>query len=204
MVVKRLQGCARNLWRKTSETVSIPLDIRPLDGTISPAISTGHKKMRIPRLAICLALGIGLLGALPALAATSDPMTAPPPAGYYVFQKVVYQNDGGAPDDHAYFERLLRNIGGHIEATDGKVEIRVVSFASGVKLFQMAKTDAGLAASVDALRAKGVRFLVCRNTLKGMGLRPEDLYGVRPEDVVPSGVAELARLQGMGFVYIHP
>jgi intracellular sulfur oxidation DsrE/DsrF family protein len=23
-------------------------------------------------------------------------------------------------------------------------------------------------------------------------------------DIVPSGVAELARLQGMGFVYIHP
>jgi hypothetical protein len=37
-----------------------------------------------------------------------------------------------------------------------------------------------------------------------MGLRPEDLYRVKPEDVVPSGVAELARLQGMGFVYIHP
>lgn len=164
----------------------------------------GQQKMHLPRLVIGLALGIGLLAALPAQAADPDPMTAPPPAGYYVFQKVVYQNDGGAPDDHAYFERLLRNIGGHIEATNGNVEIRVVSFASGVKLLLMAKTDASLASSVDALRAKGVRFLVCRNTLKGMGLRPEDLYGVRPEDVVPSGVAELARLQGMGFVYIHP
>ena len=158
--------------------------------------------MTYPRIGSWLALALCLICAAPAQGA--DPMTAPPPVGYYVFQKVVYQNDGGAPDDHAYFERLLRHIGEHIKATDGKVEIRVVSFAAGVKLFQMAKTDAGLAASLDGLRAKGVRFLVCRNTLRGMGLRPEDLYGVRPDDVVPSGVAELARLQGLGYVYIHP
>jgi hypothetical protein len=30
------------------------------------------------------------------------------------------------------------------------------------------------------------------------------LYGVKQEDLVPSGVAELARLQLMGFQYIHP
>jgi uncharacterized protein len=79
-----------------------------------------------------------------------------------------------------------------------------VSFAAGVKLFQMARTDSALAAAIDALRSKDVRFLVCRNTLRGMGLRPEDLYGVRPDDIVPSGVAEIARLQGLGFVYVHP
>ena len=44
----------------------------------------------------------------------------------------------------------------------------------------------------------------CRNTLIAMKLRPEDLHGVQPPDIVPSGVAELARLQGLGFVYIHP
>ena len=131
-------------------------------------------------------------------------MTAPPPAGYYVFQKVVYQNDGGGPDDHAYFQRFLRNITAHIEATDGKVEIRVVSFAAGVKLFQMAKTDPALAADLDRLRAKGVRFLICRNSMRGMKVRPEDLYKVPPTDVVPAGVAEIARLQGMGFVIVHP
>jgi intracellular sulfur oxidation DsrE/DsrF family protein len=30
------------------------------------------------------------------------------------------------------------------------------------------------------------------------------LYAVGEDDIVPSGVAELARLQGMGFAYIHP
>ncbi|MCW1988422.1 UNVERIFIED_ORG: intracellular sulfur oxidation DsrE/DsrF family protein [Sphingomonas sp. R1F5B] len=123
---------------------------------------------------------------------------------YYVFQKVVYQNDGGWPDDKAYFNRLLRHIGAHIAATDGKVEIRVVNFAAGVKLFVMAKEDAELAKAVDELRAKGVRFLVCNNTMQGMKLTPADLYGVKPDDVVPSGVAEIARLQGKGYVYLHP
>lgn len=154
------------------------------------------------RVGFALILGLGLLAAAPAQAA--DPMTDPPPAGYYVFQKVVYQNDGGAPDDRAYFERLLHHLGAHITATDGKVEIRVVSFAGGLKMFQMARTDHALATAIDGLRARGVRFLVCRNTMKAMSLRPEDLYGVRPEDVVPSGVAEIARLQGLGFVYVHP
>jgi intracellular sulfur oxidation DsrE/DsrF family protein len=152
-----------------------------------------------------LALTLCLLLAPPVLAAeTADPMTAPPPPGYYVFQKVLYQNDGGLPDDHAYFKGMLRNVANHMAAVDGKAEIRVVSFASGVKLFEMAKTDPALAASVDTLRARGVRFLICRNTLKGMGLRPEDLYKVTWADVVPSGVAEIARLQGQGFVFEHP
>jgi intracellular sulfur oxidation DsrE/DsrF family protein len=84
------------------------------------------------------------------------------------------------------------------------VEIRVVSFGAGVKLFQLAKTDPDLAGGLDALRTKGVRFMVCRNTLKGMGLGLADLYGVRDDEVVPSGVAEIARLQGLGYVYERP
>ena len=148
-----------------------------------------------------MVLALGLAG--PVVAA-SDPMTDPPPVGYYVFQKVVYQNDGGTADDRAAFDHLLRHIGAHIAATDGKVEIRVVSFGAGVRAFQQARTDPALAAAIDGLRAKGVRFLICRNTMRGMGVAPADLYGVKGEDVVPSGVAEIARLQGLGFVYIRP
>jgi uncharacterized protein len=147
---------------------------------------------------------LALAGFAGSVFAAPDPMTAPPPADYYAFQKVVYQNDGGYPDPHAYFERLLRHVGAHLAATSGKVEIRVVSFAEGVKLLQMAKTDAGLAGSLDKLRAQGVRFLVCRNSMRGMGLKPEDLYKVDGADIVPSGVAEIARLQGLGYVYEHP
>ena len=154
--------------------------------------------------ALIMAGVIFSLSAAPILAGSPGDVTTSPPPGYYVFQRVVYQNDGGLPDDRSYFERLLRNISAHIAATAGNVEIRVVSFASGVTLFQMANTDVALANSLDELRAKGVRFLVCRNTLNGMHLKPDQLYHVANDDVVPSGVAEIARLQGLGSVFEHP
>ena len=166
--------------------------------------------MLIYRQAVAIKLGtvsavIAMAMAWPGMAqAQSANTTAAVPKNYYTFQHVVYQNDGGFPENRAYFLRFLHHIGAHIAATDGQVEIRVVNFASGVTLFQMAKTDTDLRNEIDTLRAKGVRFLICRNTLNGMGLHAEDLYGVRPDDVVPSGVAEIARLQGLGFVYIHP
>lgn len=159
---------------------------------------------------IQMLMAAALVAATPAappaasFAGGGDPMTAAVPDGYFAFQKVVYQNDGGLPDDRAYFGLLLRNLAAHLEATNGRVEIRVVSFARGVSLFQMAKSDPELAGRIDALRAKGVRFLVCRNTLRALKLTPADLYKVAPQDIVPSGVAEIARLQGMGFVYLHP
>ncbi|WP_026597985.1 MULTISPECIES: DsrE family protein [Methylocystaceae] len=126
------------------------------------------------------------------------------PADYYKDQKVVYHNDGGGPDNVAYFKRMLNSIKNHIEAV-GKdhVEIRVVDHASGVEMFQIARADKEIAARLDALKAQGVRFLVCANTLRERNIDPSTLYGVTERDIVPSGVAELARLQGMGFVYIH-
>ena len=126
------------------------------------------------------------------------------PAGYYADQKVVYHNDGG-PDGAAYFKRLLGNLRNHVE-TVGKthVEIRVVSHGDGVGLFQSAASDRELAARIDALKGMGVRFLVCGHTLRERKIDRGTLYGVTEDDVVPSGAAELARLQGMGFAYIHP
>jgi intracellular sulfur oxidation DsrE/DsrF family protein len=154
------------------------------------------------RLLAALALALALLHG--AHAQQRNPLTDPPPPGYYTHQKVLYQNDGGWPDDHAYFERFLHNISNHIMATGGDVDIRVVDFAAGVKMFVMATTDPALAAQIDALRAQHVQFKICRNTLRGMQLRLDQLYKVDPDDVVPSGVAEIARLQGQGWVFEHP
>jgi intracellular sulfur oxidation DsrE/DsrF family protein len=125
------------------------------------------------------------------------------PAGYYQDQKAVYHNDGGGPDNTAYFKRMLNSIKNHIEAV-GKdhIEIRVVDHSAGVDLFQIAQTDKFLAGQIDYLRAQGVRFLICANTLKERQIDWHTLYGIKEDDIVPSGVAELARLQGMGFVYV--
>jgi len=126
------------------------------------------------------------------------------PAGYYADQKVVYHNDGNAGDAAAYFKRMLNSINNHIEAVgQDHVEIRVVSHANGVELFQLAQTNKELAGFLDGLRAKNVRFLICGNTLRERKIDWKTLYGVKEDDIVPSGVAELARLQGMGFAYIH-
>ncbi len=124
--------------------------------------------------------------------------------GYYRDQKVVYHNDGGGPDNAAYFKRMLNSIRNHIEAVGREhVEIRVVDHGGGVELFQMANSEKELASRLDALREQGVRFLICANTLRERQIDWHTLYGVTESDIVPSGVAELARLQGMGFVYIH-
>jgi uncharacterized protein len=127
------------------------------------------------------------------------------PAGYYTDQKVVYHNDGGGPDNATYFRRLLNNLRNHVAAL-GKdhVEIHVVDHGDGVVMLQMAKTDEKLAQAIDARKAEGVRFLICQNTLDERNIDWHTLYGVSQQDIVPSGVAELARLQIMGFVYIHP
>jgi intracellular sulfur oxidation DsrE/DsrF family protein len=127
------------------------------------------------------------------------------PAGYYTDQKVVYHNNGGGPDNATYFRRLLNNLRNHVAAL-GKdhVEIRVVDHGDGVVMLQMAKTDEKLAQAIDARKAEGVRFLICQNTLDERNIDWHTLYGVSQQDIVPSGVAELVRLQIMGFVYIHP
>ena len=61
-----------------------------------------------------------------------------------------------------------------------------------------------LAQRIDDLKAEGVRFLICRNTLTQRKIDWHELHGVTEADIVPSGVAEIVRLQGMGFSYVHP
>ena len=147
----------------------------------------------------------GLILAIMLTAVCVTGASAAPPPGYYADQKVVYHNDGGIPDNATYFKRLLGNLRNHV-ATVGKdhVQISVVDHGDGVILFQMAASDPKLAQAIDARKADGVHFLICQNTLDERKIDWHTLYGVTEQDIVPSGVAELARLQLMGFVYIHP
>lgn len=108
-----------------------------------------------------------LLAAAMIILGWSAPTVNAAPAGYYSDQKVVYHNDGGTPDNAAYFKRMLTSINNHIEAV-GKdhVQIRVVDHGGGLEMFQMAQSDKTLAAQLNMLREKGARFLICANTLK--------------------------------------
>jgi hypothetical protein len=53
----------------------------------------------------------------------------PAPAGYYADQKVVYHNDGGGPDNSAYFRKLLNNLRNHVAAL-GKEHVESRSASS--------------------------------------------------------------------------
>ena len=71
--------------------------------------------------------------------------------------------------------------------------------------FKNANANQDMTAKVSNLKDQGVDFQVCNNTVKGRKVDIEtDLYDVEPEDIVPSGVAEVAKLQAEGYAYIKP
>lgn len=115
--------------------------------------------------------------------------------------KVVYHLADGI--DQA--SRALGNIRNHLRA-EPETKIVVVANGDGVKfLLAGAKERNGrpFDAAVSALAAQGVQFRLCRNTLTAHDV---PLSAALPEaTLVPSGVAEIARLQAKeGFVYLRP
>ncbi len=117
-----------------------------------------------------------------------------------VQEKVVYHvNDS----DNA--TAALRNINNHLNASKD-AHIVVVTHSKGIDfLLNDAQDKNGnpYEPTVQALKDRGVEFRVCANTLKGRKL---DASAVIPEaTIVPSGVAEIGRLQAKeGYVYLKP
>ena len=131
----------------------------------------------------------------------------------YGKQKVVYHVN--------YYDAkrqtgALRNIQNHINAVGAEnLDARVVMHGNGLSLLlepdQVANTkmksgsaDADMTARIANLKNQGVTFKICANTLKGRKVELSYLYDASPNDVVPSGVAEIAHLQGQGFAYLRP
>lgn len=115
--------------------------------------------------------------------------------------KVVYHMNEGverAP-------QAIRNIRNHLTA-DPKAKIVVVSHAAGINfLMKDAKDSNGnpFEVAVQDLTMKGVEFRVCEITLKSRNIDKKQLI----DDIkyVPSGVAEVARLQSQeGYSYLKP
>jgi intracellular sulfur oxidation DsrE/DsrF family protein len=61
-----------------------------------------------------------------------------------------------------------------------------------------------MTARIANLKNQGVTFKICANTLKGRKVELDYLYDADESDIVPSGVAEIAHLQGQGFGYLRP
>jgi intracellular sulfur oxidation DsrE/DsrF family protein len=124
----------------------------------------------------------------------------------YGTQKVVYHINYPGGDGSKAYLGALRNIQNHINAVGAEnMEIKVVMHGNGVDLLKNAMTEDPLQVAVVNLKSQNVGFQVCNNTLVGRKINYEtDLFDVFAEDIVPSGVAELSRLQQMGYTYIKP
>lgn len=128
-------------------------------------------------------------------------------------QKVVYHvNYYGAKQQKA----ALRNIQNHINAIGAEnLDLKIVMHGNGVSLvmepdalgsnkMKEGNANEDMQARISTLKDQGVEFKICANTLKGRKVSNDSLYDLGKGDIVPSGVAELAILQGKGYAYIKP
>lgn len=121
----------------------------------------------------------------------------------YASQKVVYQINN---NDVKQQDATLRNISNHINAVGtSKIELVVVLFGDGVDLLKRAQNDMDVQARILGLKEQKVKFDVCKNTLTARKIDYQsDLFDVKAEDIVPSGVAEITHLQQQGYIYMRP
>ena len=98
----------------------------------------------------------------------------------------------------------LRNIRNHLDV-DPTAKIHVVTHAFGVDFLMEGmkdRNDNSFAASVSALKNRGVSFEFCEITLKNRNLKKEQF--IMEADFTPSGVVRIAKLQKQGASYIKP
>ncbi len=138
-----------------------------------------------------LVAGAALMGGLSAHAQSGDQAAI----------KVVYHMSEGIPQA----SRAIQNIRNHL-AADPSAKIVVVTHGLGIDFLLEGATnqmDQPFAGSVADLASKGVEFRVCNNTLVSRKIDAGRL--MMEAKIVPSGVAEVARLQAReNFVYLRP
>lgn len=106
-------------------------------------------------------------------------------------------------DSDQKMNRILRQIARH-HAGNPTIPARVILIAEGVRPAMEGAVDANggdYSAQMEQLLMSGVRIFACENTLTSFNLSSDDLaLGI---ETVPSGVAELGRLQakeGWGYI----
>ncbi len=121
----------------------------------------------------------------------------------------AFSGEPGAPgivfhvDSDQKMNRVLRQIARH-QAGNPTVPARVILIAEGVRPAMEGAVDTNggdYSAQMEQLLMSGVRIFACENTLTSFNLSKDDLaLGI---ETVPSGVAELGRLQvseGWGYI----
>ncbi|MBJ6608864.1 MAG: DsrE family protein [Candidatus Thiothrix moscowensis] len=114
--------------------------------------------------------------------------------------------------DEKKYLGVLGNVSNYMKALDAtgkKTDAIIVMNGDGLGLLKVAKevemnADAKLPGKIAELKEKGVKFQVCYNTLTGRKIKFDELFDAKPEDVIPSGVAEAGRLQAQGYQLLKP
>ncbi len=131
----------------------------------------------------------------------------------YEKQKVVYHLNKYGPQKQT---AILRNVQNHINAVGAEtIDLAIVIHGDGLSLLlypealsetkmKDANADGQMQARIAGLKQQGVAFKVCANTIKGRGVDVDDLYDVDEADIVPSCVAEIAKLEAEGYTYLRP
>jgi intracellular sulfur oxidation DsrE/DsrF family protein len=152
----------------------------------------------MPRTIGRRAAGLTALAAAGTVAATAAAQAAP------AKERITYHLNQPGGEGFRYYRQLLRNLRNHLSVLPPEgYDLRVVMHGAGLGLLrEAARQDPQIAAAVDELKLAGVRFEICRITLRLDNIRLEELYDAAEDDLVESGVAQLARLQHQGFAYI--
>jgi hypothetical protein len=147
-------------------------------------------KLRHATAIAAFALAASLLPAVSAFAA--DPVGP---------VKVVYHLNEG--NDQA--TAAMRNIRNHL-AADPTAKIVVVTHAAGINFLLDGAADKNgnlYEPLVQELTAKGIEFRVCNFTLQTRNIDKSKV--IAEARIVPSGVAEVSRLQAKeGYAYLRP
>lgn len=138
-----------------------------------------------------------LLAAAP-MTHAAQPVEAAAPAAPE--EKVVYH-----VNDTANARAAMNNVNNHLNAAPN-AKIVVVTHGKGIDFLLKGAEDSNgnpYEIGVQTLKGKGVDFRVCANTLKSRQLDASAV--VEEATVVPSGVAEIGKLQAQeGYVYLKP
>ncbi|HMT92808.1 DsrE family protein [uncultured Thiothrix sp.] len=166
----------------------------------------------LKKLVIGLGLSLSFISPL-SFAEGFDPGIPAPkvPTDYYAGAEKVVVHVSVDGDEKKYLG-ILANINNYIKALDStgkKAEAIVVMNGEGLGLLKLAKdleleNEAKLPTQLENLKAKGVKFQICYNTLVGREIKLTDLYDAKVEDVIPSGVAEVGRLEAQGYRLLKP
>lgn len=87
------------------------------------------------------------------------------------------------------------------EVSPEESSICVLANGAAAKLFQR-KRALQYTSDIQTLSQKGIRFLVCSNSLNNFDIPREDL--IEPCETIDAGIIELIRLQTEGYAYIKP